>query len=206
MNELLRQHVTRVGFNLTLSKNQIAELVHLDAQLADGRALKERIGDGRELECGHRHILSNGTTYRRGLMGRGLVAHHPSAEGADRGDDLMNSTTRDNWSITVAGHAVVALLKESGLWVEVAAEIPWVKPPEPRPSFTPAEEIAHLHNKVHAAEMKYQEMRDERNRERTRACRAENATQQAEVRYRRIQERVRGVMEMVEPDSSEVTA
>lgn len=56
MNETLRAHVTRTGFNLSLSKGQIDALV--------GLALYGRIYD------------SYGA--RRGLVNRGLIVHDPT--------------------------------------------------------------------------------------------------------------------------------
>ncbi len=134
-NELLRAHVTRAHFQLTLSKNMIAALIQLDRELADDRMTGDLIRDlyspGRVVTGPNRpagrNLLSLNVTSRGSLINRGLVTYVMPAEGYD----LMKSRASHVWGITAAGRAVIVLLKESGLWDEVDAEVPWASNYQP---------------------------------------------------------------------------
>ena len=102
MNEALREHVTRVGFNLTLGKTHVQTLVVLDIALKANRHWHDR---GRNLFV----------PAVQGLERRGLVEHtYPSKSGLP---------VRRIWRITKAGRFVLGLLKESGLYDEYAATV-----------------------------------------------------------------------------------
>jgi hypothetical protein len=195
MNELLRSHVTRVGFNLQLSKTQIAALIKLDTDLADPRPFNEAIRDpsGR-IDNPGRHILSNSVAALGALVARGLVVHYRPRDGVR---DTLNNSLRDTWAITDAGHSVIALLKEAGLWDEVTAEIPYRQPPAERPPYTPQDEIAHLRKRLAEAEGLVVEARAETSRQRAMAQDADRAKWRAESALSRLQDRVRGVVELV---------
>lgn len=113
MNEALRDHVTNVGFNLSLTKNQIASLVWLD-------------------------VVKDLTEYRRtggaplswwaGMQGckrRGLVIHHYDAAEQDRlsDDERRVQPLGHFYTITDAGKAVLFLLHEAGLYQEHYARL-----------------------------------------------------------------------------------
>jgi hypothetical protein len=126
VNELLRAHVTGVAFSLSLSRNMIAALIQLDRQLADPRPLKEKLKDpagspGQVRSRNGRHLLSMNITSRGSLITRGLVTYRLPPEN----QQVLEYREHEVWGITPAGRAVIVLLKESGLWDEVAGEVPW---------------------------------------------------------------------------------
>jgi len=110
MNEELRQHVTRVGFNLTLGKTHIAALVYLDY------CIRHRT-----------YVRMSGQPWSwfasgaQGLGVRGLITHcydprwPPTRPGSHFGR---------HYTITKAGRQVIALLKEAGIWQEYEAALP----------------------------------------------------------------------------------
>lgn len=114
-NELLRDHVTKTQFVLTLSKTHIAALVELDHQLKDNiyYHIEADSPFGRVV----RGFVSPGV---RGLMVRGLVEHTPPLE-KDRRGKRVPTKQRRIWKITKAGRAVITLLKEAGIWQEYDA-------------------------------------------------------------------------------------
>lgn len=98
VNEELRQHVTRVGFDLSLGRTHIAALVMLDAPFQ--RSFSHFVGGA------------------RGLQERGLVWH--------RMPPNNKTSIRKIWGITKAGELVKDLLKEAGIWQEYEAALPIV--------------------------------------------------------------------------------
>lgn len=127
MNLLLRRHLTRIGFNLTLGKTHIAALVFIDATLRVGADVDWR--DEGRLKASH-PLTQLDTSVRherdfnmfvpgcRGLQSRGLVIHHQPPK------PPASCTMGDIWQVTPAGEAVIVLLKESGIWDDYAAVLP----------------------------------------------------------------------------------
>lgn len=133
MNEELRAHVTRVGFDLTLGKTHIAALVWLEELRAvgwdAGKLADTRISNNRQA---HRLGFSHFVIGMRGLEDRGLLTHdvqtreqqiawsrkHPVRR-LDNGSLTVPHNPRV-WKLTKAGRAVVSLLKESGIYDEYA--------------------------------------------------------------------------------------
>lgn len=116
-NKFLREHVTRVGFSLTLAKTHIAALVEL-AEVYDRKSFDTADIETRSfMRTGpHRHVFSHFVSGIRACMDRGLVLHHFNREKSLNG----TAHTRDHYTITAAGSAVITLLKESGLYQEYA--------------------------------------------------------------------------------------
>lgn len=198
-NELLRAHVTRVGFSLQLSKNQIAELVWLDYELSDPRSTRERLdaNDTARLDHQHgRHLLTNGIASRAALMARGLVAYQAPTRSRNRGEALLGESMRDRYSITPAGRAVIDLLKMAGLWDEVCAELPWNKPPGQWTTFTVDDEVKHLRERLEQALAEVEEERGKTKAECKRADDADRARVRAEMNLGRLQERVKDVKDL----------
>ena len=198
-NDLLRAHVTRVGFNLTLTKTQMAALIQLDVELSDPRSFKERMHDdnapGELARRPGRHILSNDITPRQALMARGLVSHRMPP----RRDDPAwpDHSMRDSWSITPAGRAVICLLKDSGLYEEVSGEIPWQTVPTAEQSGMDYEaEVARLKARAEAAEALNVSLRDDVRTEARRAAQADRARVSAEMKLARLKERVQDIVDI----------
>lgn len=117
LNGLLRHHVTRVGFDLTLTSQQIDALVQLDLAMKDGKRRPHVLINGRG--PGPR---DNTVGAVDGLIRRGLVIHH--YKGPDSGvSQVKRDEYRTHFSITAAGRAVVVLLEEAGLYAEYAKPI-----------------------------------------------------------------------------------
>lgn len=124
MNELFRDHVTSVGFNLSLGKTHIAALVELDHKLKLNLPLGYQGIDYSVAVRGSRGRLPRAFAHnvpaRIGLEARGLVEHLISM-----GDhDWRHLTPRQVWRITPAGRLVINLLKEAGLYQEYAGYLP----------------------------------------------------------------------------------
>lgn len=99
INAALREHVTSVGFNLSLGKTHVATLVALDKMLAANRHVDTRTRNLRMF-----------VPAVDGLVRRGLVIYtYPTQR---------NPPVRTVWKISSAGRHVIALLKESGLYEE----------------------------------------------------------------------------------------
>lgn len=101
MNELLRCHVTRTGFNLTLGKTQI---MALDQLVQFGHKPFKDWGEERQV-YGRSYFVPA----VRGLITRGLVTHTPPMKG------VHDQPAKTYYRITKAGWAVHTLLKEAGL-------------------------------------------------------------------------------------------
>ncbi len=121
-NELLRQHVTRVGSDLTLGKTHIAALVYLDQSIK----LRTHI-DTRHSSQWARRSFANFATGMHGCEDRGLVVHHfrdtrtlPPREKARIDAQGMKA----HYTITKAGRLVIDLLKEAGIYQEYADALP----------------------------------------------------------------------------------
>lgn len=113
-NLLLREHLTRVGFDLSLGKTQIAALVALDIALDRGTPLptgRQHFG---------RNILSSWATAVHGLIDRGLVLHHWTKD--PKTGHAMEGL-RHHYTITRAGDLVLELLEEAGLYEEYVATV-----------------------------------------------------------------------------------
>lgn len=115
-NEQLRDYVTRVGFNLTLGRTQIAALVMLDRMLKENR----HIYVGGRKAGAFAHFVP-GTW---GLLSRGLVTHtDPEPMRQYKNGNVRGRSLRRVWSITKAGRLVIGLLKESGLYDDYAGAL-----------------------------------------------------------------------------------
>lgn len=112
-NEQLRQHVTRVGFDLTLGKTHVAALVMLDVSIRSKQWMSSRGPMFRML-----------VPALHGLEDRGLVVHHYDDRYSSRGRLHAKDEPRRHFTITKAGRLVIGLLKESGVWDEYAAYLP----------------------------------------------------------------------------------
>lgn len=111
-----RDHVTRVSFNLSLTRNQIAVLVGIRNEL--GFSLNEMMAR----KVGYRQIREKmGDTTNmflpgsQALMKMGLVEHAPF-EGRISGDER-----HDSWRLTEAGKLTIRMLELAGLIPEMIA-------------------------------------------------------------------------------------
>lgn len=149
-NELLRQHVTRVGFNLQLTKSQVAALIYLDVMLVTNSTANERIG-GESTDLvrggGANRILSHFVTPVNGLIGRGLVTHIEMPPETDERGYRVERGFAESWTITAAGRIVIELLKQAGIWQEVAEQLQWTQPP-PQLHYSTEMEAAHLRERI----------------------------------------------------------
>lgn len=130
-NDLLRMHVTRVGFDLSLGKTHIAALVWIE----ELRVAKWDATYFRKPKSGPMHrAFNNLVSGFHGLEERGLVVHRYDPQQVMRFQQ-SNPVHRDEdgvlrihhnpkvWKITKAGRLVIDLLKESGLYDEYAGQI-----------------------------------------------------------------------------------
>lgn len=127
INHLLREHVTRTGFDLSLSKNHITTLFYIVLWSKDEKwHIRER-PPGRNL-----FVPS-----ANGLLTRGLVTHNPhTGESASQQSKLKFG---DYWKLTEAGELVYRLLEISGIFYDlelVPRPSPLLPDREPFPSFT----------------------------------------------------------------------
>jgi len=114
MNELLRAHVTRVGFDLSLGHTHISALVDVAFSIRNGKRV-------RSVDYSRVHSMFSHATH--GLIERGLVRHHyneKEALGTNFGK-ARDKGLGPHYTITPAGKLVVALLKEAGLYDEYAS-------------------------------------------------------------------------------------
>lgn len=128
MNEQLRAHVTRVGFDLQISRTAIAVLVYLNLLHQD------KVGERSVVRYQYstwqsRYIDQNWIVGFNGLQKRGLLTHHFSPYKHYHGKNLVECPAhdprnlKDFYTITKAGQAVIVLLKEAGLYEEYAKAI-----------------------------------------------------------------------------------
>jgi hypothetical protein len=122
MNEALRRHVTRIGFDLQLAKSHIAALVYLN-EVGRRRWNFAAVHAPRGYLPAHGRAFGHFATGALGLETRGLIEHHPDSDGRAKptwqDDGTMDLFSAD-WTITRAGRLVIDLLKESGLYDEFA--------------------------------------------------------------------------------------
>lgn len=127
-NDLLRSHVTRVGFDLTLGKTHIAALVYLNESIRQKRYIATNVRHLRfpadpqsQLPArSHARAYAHFATGMHGLEDRGLVIHHYRP---DKRDTLL----KWHFTITKAGKLVIELLKEVGLYQEYADALPRIE-------------------------------------------------------------------------------
>lgn len=117
VNELLREHVLRTGFNLTLAKTQIAALVELDAAIS--RNGWYSIG---ELSPTWRAFHASWVSGISGLERRGLVRHTFHENASKYGPGQM--PVGEAWRLTDAGRLVIGLLKEAGIYQHYVTAMP----------------------------------------------------------------------------------
>ena len=110
MNIVLREHVTSVGFSLTLSKRQIEAMFHIEKMIK----LNETFSSGSS------HFI----TTSRALAERGLVEFHQPPEqcvtelikkGASKETIYKIYGVRYRWRLTKAGELMLGLLREAGM-------------------------------------------------------------------------------------------
>lgn len=126
INELLRDHVTSVGFSLTLGKTHIAALVELDHMLKLNLG-KRKIDYDIYVRGPRRSFpraFANFVPGVNGLIRRGLAEHILPVEMQRPGVFVGDLPPRRVWRITKAGRLVINLLKETGLYQEYAAHLP----------------------------------------------------------------------------------
>jgi len=112
----LRAWTRGTSFTLAMGKTQVAVLISLH-HAQDWQARK--IPMDRSFYAGWRHpLMKNFVTAGNGLIQRGLVAHHGDVPDKERGP-----LTRHIWEVTPAGQCVVDLLKMSGVYQEVLADL-----------------------------------------------------------------------------------
>lgn len=109
MNPLLRDHVTRTGFDLSLTRGQIEALVWLN----------ESIGKGGPRDWST-YPSGRWASHVGGLHRRGLTWHHYDQERWRKATmaERDAAPVSDFYGITEAGQLVVGLLRETGLYEE----------------------------------------------------------------------------------------
>ena len=129
VNEPLRAHVTRVGFDLSLGRTHVAALVWIDITIKLDRGgpwsrpAERHPRRNYQHHLGHAHANFKGGMH--GLQDRGLVVWtDPRTIKLPRGmQNFSELPARRIWRITPAGRLVIGLLKESGLYEEYAAAL-----------------------------------------------------------------------------------
>lgn len=127
INPALRQWTRGVSFTLAMGKTQVAVLV--SAHLSQGRKYPP---------VGHSHkLVRQFITAMEGLEARGLITPHiwiaNRSENRRTRDALMSDTFGKQWQVSEAGEHVIALLKMSGIYDEVRAELEAADATERRP-------------------------------------------------------------------------
>jgi hypothetical protein len=112
-NDLLRAHVTRVGFDLSLGKTHVAALVLLNESLSQRRYIPSH----KSPDPIARRTFSWFASGLQGCCQRGLVLHHYRHDKRDAG-------MKWHYTITRAGKLVIDLLKEAGIYQEYADALP----------------------------------------------------------------------------------
>lgn len=116
VNEALRGHVTRVGFNLTLTVGQISALIALDEAI---RRKLRGVPDAQTNTPWSYAINSNWVTGMHGLERRGLVNHHYDERYSYKGKLHHLDHIGRHYKITKAGKLVIEILKEAGIYEEI---------------------------------------------------------------------------------------
>lgn len=113
-NLALREYVTSVGFQLTLSQRMIDVLVALDHFKGDFEALMawERASETRRRLFNH-YVSTFGSLEKRGLVHRDI--HHKKSGLVD--------PEKSRHRVTKAGRLTIGLLKEAGLYQERIKEM-----------------------------------------------------------------------------------
>jgi hypothetical protein len=128
VNEHLRAHVTRVGFDLSLARSHIAALVYIEELRRnkwDAARICERPRGGHPLARPFALFVSGA----RGLQDRGLLIHRMPTKSPpvdfSRDPDGTPHILHDprTWRITPAGRHVLALLVEAGIYAEYASAL-----------------------------------------------------------------------------------
>lgn len=124
-NEALRDHVTSIGFSLTLSKNMIDTLVVLDhfkGNFSEVVTWNAANGKTRPAQSSHYRFNHYVSTFKS-LESRGLVrAVHKY------GKDGYRDIERSRHQVTRAGKLVISLLKEAGLYQDRHTDLGLDKP------------------------------------------------------------------------------
>lgn len=121
-NPLLRGHVTRVGFDLSLGKTHIAALVYLNECLTQRRYIKSNDSEGP-----HRRTFAHFATGMHGCCDRGLVIHHYRETRTLPPKERQKAEAQGlkrHYTITKAGRLVIDLLREAGIYQEYADSLP----------------------------------------------------------------------------------
>lgn len=124
INESLREHVTRIGFNLSLGKTHIAALVSIDNLLKRNVSTIEELNSGGyKLNMRMPRVFNLFVSGQRGLVERGLVSYIADQR-RKPGENISSMRPRRIWRITPAGRLVIMLLKEAGIYQEYVAMMP----------------------------------------------------------------------------------
>lgn len=123
INANLRDHVQRIGFDLSLGRTHIAALVYIEElRLVKWRGdLLSLPNPGRMSDPPIARAFANFVTGAHGLQSRGLLTHSytdsdkPKFEKRTDGTWLIQHSPKV-WKVTPAGRLVIKLLKEAGIW------------------------------------------------------------------------------------------
>jgi hypothetical protein len=126
VNRNFRDYATRVSFNLTISRNQIACLRVVLFDLA----FEEESFDARNnIKEEHGAVVSHHVTGMNGLEKMGLIVRDPTCEAEDKASEkslqdgvrFYRKYWGPAWRLTPEGEHVVSLLEAAGLIVRPAA-------------------------------------------------------------------------------------
>lgn len=118
-NLALREHVTSIGFSMTLSKRMIDTLVALHHFKGNFHELVQwqYCKDDKD-RLVRRAMFGHYVTSYHALVNRGLVTTYERYN-----DDGTRDVKASRHNLTKAGHLIVALLKEAGIYQERMKEI-----------------------------------------------------------------------------------
>lgn len=127
-NLALREHVTRVGFDLTLGKTHVVALVTIDTELKYGKnADSRKLGKLWQWDAvAHRALRARGLIEARyGVAYERRHKHWSTWAGAYVWDSSWPGDVhpRERYAITIAGRAVITLLEQAGLYDEIAGQV-----------------------------------------------------------------------------------
>jgi hypothetical protein len=123
VNYELREHVTRVGFNLTLTKTQIAVMVYLDVMAKAKLDRSYYHHDRPKTSMAIPTMVDR--TFVPAIMGcerRGFITHHPPVRYSITTDKARQPIYR-TYRFTKAGRLMLALLKESGVYDDYSTSL-----------------------------------------------------------------------------------